>query len=121
HTHTRKLTFLLISYFYSLLMYGQGQFKIRNDAFIQIGYTSYKTLTFGPSTSTPNNGSFAIEHISTGVVTGLNFWKPWPTANAGNYFLFIRDNNGNVGIGNNGDANYKLNVSGAVRSTGYFT
>lgn len=121
--NTKKIFYGLICIaFISILpMYSQGQFKIRNDAFIQIGYTSYKTLTFGQSTATPNNGNFAIEHVPTGSTTGLNFWKPWPTNNAGNYFLFIRDNNGSVGIGNNGDNNYKLNVSGSIRCLSLFT
>jgi hypothetical protein len=90
--------------------YCQGQFKIRNDNFIQIGYLGYKVLTFGQSTSTPNNGSFAIENYNN----GLNIWKPWPTFNAGNYFLFIKDN-GNIGMGNTGNTTEKLWISGNLR------
>jgi hypothetical protein len=104
-------------------VFSQGQFKIRNDQYIQIGYTGYKALTFGQSTGSPNNGNFSIEYCagcSGSGSGGLNFWKPWPTSNSGNYFMYIRDN-GNVGIGNIGDALFKLNVNGAVRATGYFT
>jgi Chaperone of endosialidase len=92
----------------------QGQFKIRTDAFIQIGYENYKTLAFGQSTGYPNNGGFAIEYW-TG---GLNFWKPWPTQGNGNYNLFLRDD-GNVAIGEYGDANYKLSVPGKIRASSY--
>lgn len=94
----------------STLFSQQGQFKIRNDAFIQIGYNTSKSLTFGPSTGTPNNGNFAIEYYNQ----GLNFWKPWPTSGAGNYLLFIRSN-GNIGIGNGGNTTEKLWVSGNLR------
>ncbi|MFN5417169.1 MAG: tail fiber domain-containing protein [Flavobacteriia bacterium] len=95
------------------------QFKIRNDSYIQIGYSAYKALTFGASTSTPNNGNFALEYCTGCTPTGLNIWKPWPTVGAANYLLFIRDN-GNVGIGNNGDASatVKLSVAGLVKSNG---
>ncbi|HLU87070.1 MAG TPA: hypothetical protein VKZ44_04890, partial [Taishania sp.] len=92
----------------------QGQFKIRNDEFIQIGYTGYKALTFGQGTGSPNNGAFALEYCSGCTVAGLNFWKPWPTSNAANYLLFIR-NNGNIGIGNSGSTTDKLWISGNLR------
>lgn len=62
---------ILICNFLTLNAYSQGQFKIRNDNFIQIGYTGYKALTFGQSTGTPNNGSFSIEYYNN----GLNFWS----------------------------------------------
>lgn len=101
---------LFFSAYASALFSQQGQFKIRNDAFIQIGYSTYKALTFGQSTGTPNNGNFAIEYWNN----GLNFWKPWPTGGAGNYLLFIRDN-GNVGIGNGGNTTEKLWISGNLR------
>lgn len=106
------ILFLLTSF----QIFSQGQFKIRNDDFMQIGYNTYKTLTFGQSTGLPNNGKFAIEYWD--AIGGLNIWKPWPTAYAGNYFLFIRDD-GNVGIGNAGvpaPSPIKLNVSGIVRA-----
>lgn len=90
----------------------QGHFKIRNDAFIQIGYDSYKTLSFGHGGASPNNGRFAIEYWSG----GLNFWKPWPTTNASNFNLFLRDD-GNTAIGSSGDANFKLYVEGKIRCT----
>jgi hypothetical protein len=98
--------------------YAQGQFKIRNDQYIQLGYSSYKTLTFGQSTGTPNNGKFALEDCPNCATTGFNLWKPWPTALYANYLLFIRDN-GNVGIGNAGDASIKLNISGSARATAW--
>ena len=103
-----------------LSAFTQGQFKVRNDAFIQIGYSGYKALTFGQELLTPNNGKFAIEYCDGCTPAGFNIWKPWPTWNYANYLLFIRDN-GNVGIGNPGDASYKLNVSGFVRANAYHT
>lgn len=120
----QKSSFFFIFILSSVInVFGQGQFKIRNDQYIQIGYTGYKALTFGQSTGSPNNGNFSIEYCagcSGSGSGGLNFWKPWPTSGSGNYFMYIRDN-GNVGIGNIGDALFKLNVNGAVRATGYFT
>lgn len=101
-------------------IFAQGQFKIRNDQYIQIGYTGYKALTFGQSTGSPNNGNFSIEYCSGCTTTGLNFWKPWPTAGAANYLLYIRDN-GNVGLGNIGDATARLNVSGSIKATSFIT
>jgi hypothetical protein len=110
---TRFMTLILV---FCLLMSeavtAQGHFKIRNDGFIQIGYDSYKTLSFGSGGGTPNNGRFAIEYWSG----GLNFWKPWPTTNASNFNLFLRDD-GNAAIGSSGDANFKLVVNGKIRAT----
>lgn len=102
-----------------------GQFRVNTNNFIQIGYNSYKALTFGQSTNTPNNGNFSIEYCANCTTTGqggLNFWKPWPTAGMANFLLYIRDN-GNIGIGNNGDNSAKLWVSGNLRvnSTTYFS
>jgi hypothetical protein len=93
---------------------GVGQFKIRSDEYIQIGYSAYKTLSFGPSA----NGDFALEYITSGI-KGFNIWKPWPSVNYGNYFLFIRDDGG-VGIGNNGSSTYRLKVSGKAISSGWY-
>ncbi|TVL96954.1 MAG: hypothetical protein CV087_23030 [Candidatus Brocadia sp. WS118] len=94
-----------------------GQLKVRNDAFIQIGYegTLNKTLSFGKSTGVPNNGSWGIEYWQQ--KQGLNFYKPWPTDNWGEYVLFLRDDK-NVGIGFPGLQGYKLSVLGDVRVFG---
>jgi len=110
----KKLLFLGLFFSTSFYTFSQGQFKVRNDAFIQIGYTGYKILSFGQGTGNPNNGNFAFEHCTGCTPTGLNLWKPWPTASWGNYLLFVRDN-GNIGMGNTGDASYKLSISGSVR------
>jgi hypothetical protein len=104
--------------------FAQGQFKIRNDSYIQIGYSTYKALTFGQSTNlATNNGNFALEYCSgcTGNGSGgFNIWKPWPTTNSGNFLFYIRDN-GNIGVGNIGDNNTKMWISGnlKVNSTTY--
>jgi hypothetical protein len=79
-----------------------GAFRVRRmnstDPAIQIGYDDYRYLSFGKSTSSTNNGAWAIEYAEQ----GLNFWKPWPTSRWGNYKMHIRDE-GHVGI--NGIAN----------------
>lgn len=109
-----KKQFILLSYFLLLatLSFSQGALKIRSDALIQIGYSGNKALSFGNNMSTPNNGRYAIEYYNG----GLNFWRPWPATNAGNYYLFLRDDR-NVGIGTQGSSLYKLDVNGAIRST----
>lgn len=95
-----------------------AQLQVRNDAFIQIGYEDYRTLSFGVESSLPNNGKFAIEHVNTkSGVGGLNFWKPWPTPNYGNYMLWLRDDK-NVAIGGYGSSFYKLMVYGSAYSLG---
>jgi len=81
--------------------------RVRSDNAIQIGYSSYKYLTFGIFSGSPNNGQWAIDNWNG----GLNFWKPWPSPYAGNYKLFLKDN-GNVGIGRN--PSYKLDVNGDI-------
>lgn len=117
HIHTFFITlFLYLNCFSSLSAQTTGQFKVRNDAFIQIGYSNYKVLTFGQETNSPNNGRFAIEYWA--AQQGLNIWKPWPTSGAANYLLFIRDN-GNIGIGNAATSGYRLDVSGALRCVGF--
>lgn len=83
-----SISFIFILSCFSSNSHAQGQFKIRNDAFIQIGYDSYKTLSFGKETNSPNNGRFAIEYWDS--YQGLNFWRPWPTANYGDFSLFLR-------------------------------
>jgi hypothetical protein len=109
-----KIIYLCFISLISSVVWGQGQFKVRNDGLIQIGYTNYNILTFGQGNGATNNGNFAIEYCSTCPSAGFNFWKPWPTSDYGNYKLFIRDN-GNVGIGNVGDASAKLWISGNLK------
>lgn len=115
-----KFIYLILALFTSTVVCGQGQFKVRNDGLIQIGYINYNTLTFGKGNGATNNGNFALEYCATCPSSGFNIWKPWPTTEWGNYKLFIRDN-GNVGMGNIGDASAKLWVSGnlKVNSTTY--
>jgi hypothetical protein len=93
-------------------IFAQGHFRVRNDAFVQIGYSGYKVLSFGQETNSPNNGKFALEYWSD--LQGLNFWKPWPTQNPSNFNLFLRDD-GNAAIGSSGDSNFKLDVAGNCR------
>lgn len=114
---TLPLVSLLFIIFSTSIVAQTGQFKVRNDAFIQIGYNTYKTLTFGASTGTPNNGNFALEYCANCTSAGsggLNIWKPWPTASAANFLMYIRDN-GNVGFGNIGDNSAKVWISGNLK------
>lgn len=58
-------------------------------------------MLLGGGALTPSpNGQWGIEYAPATANTdaGLNFWRPYPNVNWGNYFLFL-DNNGNVGIG----------------------
>lgn len=113
-----KLTILISITIYSHNIH--AQFKVRNDAAIQIGYSGYRYLTFGQETNSPNNGKFALEYMADPTTPGFNIWKPWPTAGAANFLLFIR-NNGNIGVGNNGDATVKFQVSGTARANSWLT
>lgn len=97
------------------LMAQQGHFKIRSDEFVQIGYDTYKTLSFGMGGSTVlphNNGHWAIEHWNG----GFNIWRPWPEGNWGNYKVFIRDWDGYMGIGKY--PYHKLDVDGDIATFG---
>lgn len=90
----------------------QGHFRIKTNEFVQIGYDTYKTLTFGASTGSINNGSWALEHWAN----GLNIWRPWPTYNSVNFALFIRDWDGFTGIGKY--PQHKLDVNGDIATYG---
>jgi hypothetical protein len=112
--NSNALLAILLTVLLTSAVFSQGQFKVRNDALIQIGYSGYKALTFGQGTSNPNNGNFALEYCSACPSSGFNIWKPWPTSLYGNYLLYIRDN-GNIGMGNIGDNTAKLWISGNLR------
>lgn len=116
---------IFLSYIIDTYAQNNGQFKVRQDDYIQIGYETYKSLNFGKTVtnvpSHPNNGSFGIEYWTpTSGTAGLNVWKPWPTASGGNYLLFIGDN-GNIGINSSGSTSYKLSVNGSVRANNYYS
>jgi hypothetical protein len=71
-------------------------------------------ILFGNGPSSPNNGQWGIEYVPSSMGTaGLNFWRPWPTTNAGNYFMFLADNTGYVGINTN-NPTARLTVNGNV-------
>lgn len=103
----------------------QSHFKVRNDAFIQYGHERYKSLSMGGYNVTgAPNGVWSIEHWDG----GLNFWRPYPVLNPGNYFLFIDDNTLGVGISRKPGfllrrpiIYLKLDVEGHARAHGWHT
>jgi hypothetical protein len=68
-------------------------------------------IVFGDSPTSPNNGTWGIEYVpAANGSPGLNFWKPWPSVNSGNYYMFLSDN-GRVGINTN-NPTAQLTVNG---------
>ena len=118
--HLMKALMVLIT-IVSLQTAAEAQFLIRKDPAIQIGYNSYRFLSFGKGSSTPNNGQFAAEFCDGCDDPGFNIWRPWPEPGASNYLFFIRQKDNNVGIGTSGDGSFKLDVAGKVRSFGFAT
>lgn len=100
-----------------ILANGQSHFKVRNDEFIQLGHDNYKALSFGkqPGSPTPQNGEYAIEHST--FYGGLNFWKPWPTANSADQILFLGDDH-RVSMGGMTITGFRLSVWGFIAATG---
>jgi hypothetical protein len=96
-------------------------YSCRKGKGIQIGYEDYRYLSFGEETNSPNNGKYAIEYWDwpEEKAFGLNFWKPWPTGNAGNYILFLRDDH-NIGMGTVGDPKFRLDIAGRARAFHFF-
>jgi len=78
--------------------------KVDNNSF------SGPCIFFGGGTSVDPNGKWAMEY-DPGM--GLNFWVPWPTPGYSNYYLFLQDGTGNVGI-NTGTPVTRLSVNGNV-------
>ncbi|MDP2338601.1 MAG: hypothetical protein Q8N05_19565 [Bacteroidota bacterium] len=65
-----------------------GQVRVTSEGFLQVDYNfGDQSLTFGDNAGGqyPARGQWAIEHW-TG---GLNYWRPWPLSDAGNYKFFI--------------------------------
>lgn len=108
----KKFYFILSLCLFALSFSSFSQLKLRSDNWVQMGSQSYGAFAIGIGTSSPNNGAWAIDHYNG----GLNFWKPFPTSNYGNYFLFIKDDNGFVGIGR--IPSYKLDVEGDIATYG---
>lgn len=88
-------------------------FRVTSDGKVQIGYDLYSSLSFGKCDHPQYNpGEWAFDYYGG----GLNFWKPWPSNNSGNYKLFLKDN-GNIGVGTNSPS-YKFTVLGNIASYG---
>lgn len=85
-----------------------AQLKVKADGSVWQGYSGYPNLWLGTYPSGGyDNGHWGIEVLNG----GLNFWKPWPSPNSGNYMLYLAQN-GNVGIGKVPSA--KLDVAGSI-------
>jgi hypothetical protein len=55
-----------------------------------------------------DSGEWGIEHMPG---SGLNFWRPFGVNNFGNYFMYLRDSDGHVGI-NTDKPTARLTVNG---------
>ena len=66
-------------------------------------------MLFSGNPANPYVGDWGIEYVINGK-KGVNFWKPSGSPNAGNNFLFLADQTGNVGIRtDNPTANFTVN------------
>jgi hypothetical protein len=63
----------------------QPAIRVRNDAHIMLNHN--RSLTFGTTTATPNNGLFSIEQWWG----GLHFYKSWPTYAHGPWKMHLND------------------------------
>lgn len=70
------------------------KFHVDNGAIYVSGTNSYggAMILLGGTQTTPNQ--WGIESTST----GLNFWRPSGATPFGNYYMFLKNSNGNVGI-----------------------
>ena len=122
---------LIFLVFLTNLTYAQtGAFRIKNGASMNIGYSSYRFLSFGEGFTNAHDGPYAIEYWDS----GLNFWNPFSsglssTIPTTNYRLFL-SNNGKCGVNmkpdnvNSTSLNWNTNtfqVRGYTQSHGYWT
>lgn len=102
---TRKLFFIAMLF---ISLVSNAQMQVRTDGSVWQGYSGYANLFLGTYMSGgTDNGQWGIEVLNG----GLNFWKPYPSPNSGNYMLYIAQN-GNVGVGKVPSA--KLDVNGNI-------
>ena len=113
---TTKRFILLVAVQLIIVTLTNAQLKVRSDNWVHIGYDTYAPLAFGNNGTSPNNGQWVIESWNG----TLNFSRPWPASNEGNYKFFIRDDNGNVGIGlSNNNPWGRLDVYGSKMQFDY--
>jgi len=92
-----------------------AQLRVRTDGSVHQGYagTVNAIIYFGTyNYQGNNNGKWAVENWGD----DFQIWKPWPSPNNGNYKLFIKGDNGFVGIGK--IPSYKLDVDGDIATYG---
>jgi len=94
-------------------IHATAQLKVRTDGRIHTGYSGYPDIWMGSyNWQGTDNGQWAIEIAGS----DFNIWKPWPSPNWGNFKLFIRADNGYVGIGKY--PSFKLDVDGDIATYG---
>jgi hypothetical protein len=97
-----------------VLKVNDGNTGGNNGKCVQIGSENTSSnlwyLSLGKGTGSSNWGAWAIEHWND----GLNFWKPYPTSNSGNFKLHIHDE-GFVGINGKANPNATFNTKGNFR------
>jgi hypothetical protein len=124
----KRLKFSVLFVFVSSVLSAQS-IKIYPNGLIDLMRSGIPILNLGSSTTAYtdpvtgkyyNNGEWEIDtNGGTGDEMGsLNFGKPWPSAYAGNYKLYLQVD-GNIGIGKKNPA-YKLDVAGDIATSGQF-
>jgi hypothetical protein len=99
----------------SLFVIGTLSAQVKLDAnnYLRVGYQQYTPILFG---SNPQNGVDYGEWWLELFDNGIQFSKPFPTQNWGNYNFYIANSTGNVGIGKK--PTYKLDVNGDIATYG---
>lgn len=107
----KTLSLFLSSFLISVTL--SAQVKLNANNYFHIGYQQYTPIAFG---SAPVNGIDNGQWFLELYDGGLQFTKPWPSPNYGNYHFFIQNSNGFVGIGKK--PSYKLDVNGDIATYG---
>lgn len=128
---------LFINLFFLIISLGgvRAQIKVISNGNVGINVSNpagklhvNDMLLLGPKPSIPysegirftRSANYPTDPAEWGIDTdkGFNIWKPFPSANNGNYKIFIKDTTGYVGI-NTGTPSYRLDVNGTFRCYGF--